>query len=334
MREKKEEKLQAITQLAEQLNYLKEKNRWRGYEIACNIRLASLPFHWYIDCIFFHPDKKILTRKVLKWCVKYFTQIYLPYSWQPYNQIKKTVCDVFSSRQQDAVIMRHFNYSPDKYMVSISNNYSLTILWMIQINSKKIIPHHVLPSEWFPISHYFSQLIDDPTTGKVSFKEINQVTFSSCSPICTVFNNCSLFSLAQVPFSSVRPHSILSRLPPCPPDLGTLYMSNDFIRFCFFLIHFLILLVCFFNLCSHYQGRPPHLIRIPRPHDPQAPMLPRPPPLLQIGTSRPGVTLQVFLCFLLSYVITFNFFLFNFKVLCFSLYWKGNVLLLLIIKSL
>ena len=34
VREKKEEKLQAITQLAEQLNYLKEKNRWCRYEIA------------------------------------------------------------------------------------------------------------------------------------------------------------------------------------------------------------------------------------------------------------------------------------------------------------
>ena len=42
VREKKEEKLQAITQLAEQLNYLKEKNRWYRYEIACNIHLASL----------------------------------------------------------------------------------------------------------------------------------------------------------------------------------------------------------------------------------------------------------------------------------------------------
>ena len=42
VREKKEEKLQAITQLAEQLNYLKEKNRWRGYGIACNIYEASL----------------------------------------------------------------------------------------------------------------------------------------------------------------------------------------------------------------------------------------------------------------------------------------------------
>ena len=52
------------------------------------------------------------------------------------TQSKHSVCDIFSSRQQDAVIMRHFNYSPDKYMVSISNTYSLTIIWMIQINSK------------------------------------------------------------------------------------------------------------------------------------------------------------------------------------------------------
>ena len=87
VREKKEEKLQAITQLAEQLNYLKEKNRWWRYERACNIHLVLLCRFIVTFTLSFY----IQTRKVLIWFVRSFTQIYLPYSWQLYNQIK-TIC--------------------------------------------------------------------------------------------------------------------------------------------------------------------------------------------------------------------------------------------------
>ena len=75
---------------------------------------------------------------------------------------KQSVCDIFSSRQQDAVIMRHFNYSPDKYMVSISNNNSLTILWIIQINSKK---NHTTPCS----SIRMISLNNEEQTSRLSF---------------------------------------------------------------------------------------------------------------------------------------------------------------------
>ena len=151
---------------------------------------------------------------------------------------KQSVCDIFSSRQQDAVIMRHFNYSPDKYMVSISNNYSLTILWMIQINSEKIIPHHVLPSEWFPWitknkrQDYHSQILCPlftllftaywrPNNRKSVFQGNKPggffILFANLHGLWFM-NNCSWFSLVQVMFYSVGhplPHSILSK-PPAP----------------------------------------------------------------------------------------------------------------------
>ena len=172
-------------------------------------------------------------------------------------------------------------------MVSISNNYSLTILWMIQINSEKIIPHHVLPSEWFPRitknkrQNYHSQILCPlftilftaywrPNNRKSVFQGNKPGGFfilSSNLHGLWFINNCSLFSLVQVMFFSVGhplPHSILSKIPAPTPFEHTIdYMSNDFFWF-----RFLYYLFLFWFMLS-LSGPPPQ----PDPNPPP----PRPP---------------------------------------------------------